>query len=512
MITLISPQKLFSASAGFYIGRGGAAPLNLAYLARALDNAGIDYDIIDTLATDHHFKIEKLQIEAHGLSFEETVSKIDSKTEVIGISSMFTNEFLLVRELIFAIREQFPDVIIILGGEHPTAFPEATLKYENSVNYIFHGEAEESLVQFMKNFNEGKPLEQSPGIFYRKKNLDHFEVIRNERMPRMTDLDYHLPLWDKIPVYYYLGKKLSLSRIGVRSMPILATRGCPYRCTFCSNEEMWGTRYVMRSLDSVIGEMKSYVDKYEVEHFDFQDLSTSINKKWFTDLLERLKLELPGVTWEMTVGTRSEILDEQVLTLLKESGTTQLTYAPETGSYKLSKMIQKKINFHKLFQSIKISNRIGMEVKCHLIIGFPSETILDLIKTLFLGLRLGWYGVKGVSIYVFSAYPGSKLFEEKYDQKRFSREDYFAYLNYQLFNSAGARVFNPGNIIYYPREEFLTFLGNVFMVLAYFMSMIRFPKRFFNLIMNPLRGCPKNPLEIGIYFFLKKLMIVRKQK
>ncbi len=484
--------------------------MNLAYLARALDNHGIDYDVVDTLATENHFTIQKYGIEAHGLSFEDTVSLINPKTKIIGISSMFTNEFLIIRELILAIKEKFPNVMVILGGEHPTAFPEATLKYEKDIDYIFHGEAEDSLVRFMKNFQEGTPLEETPGIFFRKISNDIVEIVKNERPPRLLEIDNHLPLWDKIPVQYYLDKKLSLSRIGVRSMPILATRGCPYRCTFCSNEEMWGTRYVMRSLDSVIGEMKGYVDKYNVSHFDFQDLSTSINKKWFVGLLERLKSELPGVTWEMTVGTRSEILDDHVLNLLKESGTTQLTYAPETGSYELSKRIQKKINYKKLFESIKVANSIGMEVKSHLIIGFPSETILDMIKTLFLGLRLGLYGVKGVSIYVFSAYPGSKLFEEKYNQKEFSEQDYFEYLEYQLVNSAGARVFNPKNFLLYPREECLTFIGNVFMVLAYFFSMIRFPQRFFDLIMNPLRGRPKNPLEIGVHSLLKKLMIVSK--
>ena len=510
MITLISPQKLFSASARFYIGRGGAPPLNLAYLARALDNKKISYDVIDTLATDNHFEIEKFEIEAHGLSFEDTVERIDPKTRVVGISSMFSNEYLIIRELILKIKERFPQMIIILGGEHPTAFAENTLKYEPEVDYIFHGEAEESLVQFMENYRASIPLEDTPGIFYRKFENGNLEIIRNERLPRLTDLDDHLPLWDKIPVEYYLERKLSLSRIGVKSMPILATRGCPYKCTFCSNENMWGTRYVMRSIESVLKEMKLYVQIYGVEHFDFQDLSTSINKKWFRSLLQTLKTELPGVTWEMTVGTRSEILDEEVLLLLKESGTTQLTYAPETGSENMSKKIKKKINFEKLYSSIKTANRLGMEVKSHLIIGFPSETLIELIQTLLLALRLGWYGVKGVSVYVFSPYPGSELFEEVYEQSKFTKDDYFNYLKYQLINSAGARVFNPRNLIKFPKEEILTFIGNVFMVLAYFCSMIRFPRRLLNLILNPLKGDPRNPLEIGIHNLLKKMMIVSK--
>lgn len=507
MITLISPPKLYSLSSQFYIGRGGAPPLNLAYLARSLFENDIQYDVIDTLATNEHFLIPDLNIEVHGLSFEKIIERINPNTKVVGISSMFTNEYLIVRKLCLKIREKLPNVLIILGGEHPTALAEPTLKYDQHVDFIFHGEADQTLVEFMKRLVSGEDLKTTPGIYFRDKETGL--IKKNPSLPRMVDLDEHRPLWEKIPVEYYLENKLSLSRTGVRSLPILATRGCPYKCTFCSNEKMWGTRYVMRSIDSVVNEMKDYVKKYKVQHFDFQDLSTSINKKWFKELLLRMNNELPGVTWEMTVGTRSEILDREVLELMMASGTTQLTYAPETGSYEMSKRIQKKINFKKLYESIKIANSLGMEVKSHLIIGFPSETILDLLKTILLALRLGWYGVKGVSIYVFSPYPGSILFEKKYKYMEFTENEYFSYLTYQITNSAGARVFNPKNLVKYPREEILAFIGNVFMVVAYFISMISFPQRFLDIIVNPLRGKPKNPLEIGVYKLLTKLYIVQ---
>lgn len=502
MITLISPQKLISASSQFYIGRGGAPPLNLAYLARVLDNNKIEYQVIDTLATPNHFHLDKYKIKAHGLTIEETVRRIDPKVKIVGLSSMFTNEFFIIRELISKIKEAYPDVIIILGGEHPTAMADATLKYEDHVDYIFYGEAESSLVQFVLNYKENKDLKSTPGIYYRDSDG---KVLRNESAGRLIAIDDHLPLWDKFPINYYLDNKLSLSRIGVRSLPILATRGCPYKCTFCSNENMWGTRYVMRSIDSVINEMKSYIEAYQVEHFDFQDLSTSINKNWFVSLLKRMKEELPKITWEMTVGTRSEILDLEVLTLLRDSGTTQLTYAPETGSYELSKRIKKKLNYKKLYDSIEIANQLRMQVKAHLIIGFPSETFLDLIKTLFMGLNLGWRGVKGVSIYVFSPYPGSELFNQAYNQEKFTKVEYDNFLTYQLRNHAGARVFNPKNVILHPREESLAFLANSFMVFSYFLSMVRFPRRLMDLFLNPLKGKPKNPIEIGLHSFLKKI-------
>lgn len=458
------------------------------------------------MATEKTYFYEALGIHIHGVEIDEIVESIDSDSSVIGISSMFSNEYLIVRELIKKIKKRYPDKILVLGGEHATAMPGPTLKYDTDIDYIFYGESEVTLVSFLEHIKNGNYLEDAPGIIYKTKD----QIIkRNPSCGRITEVDDLLPLWDKIPVEYYLKNKLSFSRVGVRSMPMLATRGCPYKCTFCSNEEMWGNRYVMRSVDSVIGEMKSYQEKYNVQHIDFQDLSTSINKKWFVNLLERMKTELPGITWEMTVGTRSEILDEEVLTLLRDSGTTQLTYAPETGSVELSKKIKKKLNYKKLFDSISIANRLGMEVKAHIIIGFPEESLIDLLLTLKMALMLGLYGVKGVSIYTFSPYPGSEIFKKLYDPKNFSESDYNNFLKFQMINSAGARVFSFKNLSKYPKEEAYTFIGNVFMVLCYFLSMFRFPSRFFSLIINPLTGSPKNPLEIGVHNFLKRIYLVK---
>lgn len=505
-ITLISPPKLYSFSARFYIGRGGAPPLNLAYLARAISNEGFDYQVIDAMATHQKYYIESLGIHVHGLKLDEIVDSIEIDTDIIGISSMFSNEYLIIQELLKKIRVKFPDKIIVLGGEHPTAMPDPLLKYDNEVDFIFYGEAESTLVSFLRNYRDEKPLNKTEGIIYLE---DDGSVTKNPSMPRLMDLDNHLPLWDKIPVGFYLENTLSFSRKQVKSMPMIATRGCPYKCTFCSNEQMWGNRYVMRSIDSVINEMKTYVNLYSVSHIDFQDLSTSINKKWFVALLERMKSELPDVTWEMTVGTRSEILDEQVLKLLLDSGTTQLTYAPETGSYELSKKIKKKLNYKKLYESVDNANKLGIEVKAHIIIGFPEETFLDLIKTILMAFKLGLYGVKGVSVYTFSPYPGSEIFNSLYKPSEFTKEEYLNFLKFQMVNSAGARVFSLKNFFLYPREEMHTLVGNTTMILCYFLSMFRNPDRFFSLLLNPLKGDPKNPLEIGVHNFLKRIYIVK---
>src|SRR5690606_2347057 len=97
------------------------------------------------------------------------------------------------------------------------------------------------------------------------------------------------------------------------------------------------------------------------------------NKKWFKELLTTLIDRFPNITWEMTPGTRSEILDREILTLLKRSGIKQLAYAPETGSLEMSKKIQKKLDHQKIYQSIRIAHSLDIEVKASTIIGFPDE-------------------------------------------------------------------------------------------------------------------------------------------
>lgn len=502
IVTLISPQKLGSHSSDFYIGRGGAPPLNLAYLSRALKNNNIAHQIVDALASTNVFKSESNEFFIHGLTHDQVVSKIDPSTKIVGISSMFTSEFLIIRELAGAIKKAFPEIVIVLGGEHATAMASAILKYEENIDFVLLGESEESFPIFIDVLLENKDLSLVPGLCF--KDITG-EIKQNERNGRILDLDNFLPLWDFIPVDFYTSHKLSLSRVNLKGMPILATRGCPYKCTFCSNEQMWGTRYVMRSIPSIIKEMKYDIERFGVEHFDFLDLSTSINKKWFKSLLESLINELPGITWEMSVGTRSEILDEEILLLLMKSGTTQITYAPESGSQKISKMIKKQLNLSKMYNSVKIASEIGLEVKSNTIIGFPNENFWDLLQTIWMGLKLGWYGTKNVCIFVFSAYPGSQLFDDKYQVNQLSELEYENYIQYYTVNTAGARIFDVTEIFKYPREQFYTLVGNVVTVLSYFLCSIRRPYMIKNLFKNIVNGQPKGPVEQGLFSLIQKM-------
>ncbi len=111
-----------------------------------------------------------------------------------------------------------------------------------------------------------------------------------------------------------------------RSMPILATRGCPFRCTFCSSPEMWTTRYTVRPVEELVDEIESYVKTHEISNVDFEDLTAFIKRDWILALCAEIERRQLRITYQLPGGTRSEALDREVLEALYRTGCRNITY------------------------------------------------------------------------------------------------------------------------------------------------------------------------------------------
>jgi hypothetical protein len=217
-----------------------------------------------------------------------------------------------------------------------------------------------------------------------------------------------------------------------RSMPILATRGCPYQCTFCSSPAMWTTRYYVRDVHDVVDEIASYVERYGATNIDFYDLTAIIKRDWilaFCAELERRKL---SITYQLPSGTRSEALDAEVLAALHRTGCHNICYAPESGSPRTLQRIKKKIKPERMVESIRAATRNGISVKANLIIGFPNETKREIWDTVRFGIRLAWVGAEDLPLFPFVPYPGSELFRQLRDEGVVPElsNAYFAQLGY----------------------------------------------------------------------------------
>lgn len=401
-------------------------PIGLVYVASSLRQAGFEVQVIDAVgeAVSRMSPVEGQQFLAHGLTVEEIAQRIPPNSSIIGISCMFSHEWPQTRLLLNHLRERFPHTVLIAGGEHITAMPDFSLTDCAALDYCVLGEGEETMVSLADALRKPEAISSIPGIAYRENG----RIQRTPNRSRIREIDeIPPPAWDLIPLQCYLDNEFGFGVNRGRSMPILATRGCPYQCTFCSNPTMWTTRWIPRSPQLLLEEMKQYLREYHVDNFDFYDLTAIVKREWILDFCQRIIDSGLRFTWQLPSGTRSEAIDSEVSRLLYKSGCRNMTYAPESGSPTVLQRIKKKISLDRMKKSMRGAIKSGLNVKANIILGFPDETHREVWQTLRFLVEMAVIGVHDMSISPFSPYPGSELFHQLHQAGKISEfsDNYF---------------------------------------------------------------------------------------
>lgn len=422
MITLINPPGLKTFS-GLQM-HSPNPPLGLAYIAASIRAAGYRYAVIDAAgealdAISPYPDREDLMVQ--GLSFGEIAQRVPADTTVIGLTCMFSTLWPLTRRVAEACRKRFPDALLVLGGEHGTAVPDNVL-HHSPFDVVVLGEGEETFVKLIRALDSGAPLSGVNGIAY----LDGGDVFNTKLSRRRRDIDaIPLPDWDSFPIEQYISRhQINGVNIG-RSMPLLATRGCPYQCTFCSSPSMWTRRYIPRDPTLLVDEMELWRAKYGVTNFDFQDLTAIVKRSWAIEFCEELLARNLNITWQMPIGTRSEIFDAEVADLLVRSGCYALAFAPESGSKEILRMVNKQVDLDNLIEAVRITLARGMKLSCFIVIGFPQDTPATFRETMALVRKLARLGVYDIAVSKFVPYPGSKLFRSLQAEGKIQLDDEF---------------------------------------------------------------------------------------
>jgi anaerobic magnesium-protoporphyrin IX monomethyl ester cyclase len=397
-------------------------PIGPAYLAASLRQAGHEPRIVDGLG-ENPFQVTRLfddKVMAIGLRSEEIVERIEP-SDLIGVSCMFSQDWPEIRRLIQLVRRRFPGVPIVAGGEHITATAGFTLDSTPEVDVCVIGEGEETIVELAAAVQNGTSFDAIPGLVLRAdKGARPGLALHSDKSTRSTGSrtrirnldDIPWPAWDLVPLANYLDNGLGYGVDRGRSMPMIATRGCPYQCTFCSNPEMWTTRWYARDPEQVLDEIQSYRERYGATNFDFYDLTAIVKRSWIIQFTNRILERKMTFTWQLPSGTRSEAIDDEVSRLLYQSGCRNMSYAPESGSPEVLKRIKKVVKLDRLEASVLGAVRNGLNVKLNIIMGFPNESRHELGETVRFLARMGSAGVHDMSISLFSPYPGSELYHE----------------------------------------------------------------------------------------------------
>lgn len=398
-------------------------PLALAYLSASLREAGFSVTAIDSVGEgiDHVDTVTTgSNLSYQGLSISQIIDRIGKDVDLLGISCMFSSEWTHSKRIIKAIKKANPHLTIIVGGEHATALPELVLNDCPEVDAIALGEGDETIVDIAEHYRTASNFEQVPGLAIRKQG----QVIRTAprtRIKKVDDLPW--PAWDLVPLQAYFDAKTSHGPYRGRTMPILASRGCPYECTFCSNPLMYGRLYITRNPEDVVDEIASYIERYQIKCVDFYDLTTITKRKWILEFCDLILQRGVKFSWQISGGTRTEAIDEEVIIKAKQAGCEYLGFAPESGSEEVINVIKKRVDLKRMTQLFQIGIKHGIGTRANFIIGFPRETRSQIYETLFMQIKLATMGVLDAPVFEFTPYPGSEDFSYLRDKGVISKLD-----------------------------------------------------------------------------------------
>ncbi len=460
--------------------------LGITYIAASAREAGHSVDIIDMCGEDiDHTEITREKYIVYGMSLNNLKNRIKN-TDVIGFTCMFSQDWPFHNELISYVGNLFPHSILVAGGEHITALPEFCLKDCKELDVCVVGEADNVFVDLLSVFDKGGDLSVVESLVYRKNET----IEHTNRSHRIEDIDnLPIPAWGLMPIENYLSRNINYHVQRGRTLSMLATRGCPFKCNFCSNSNMWSIPWIHRNPKLIVQEMKFHIERYKVNNFIFSDLSAVIDKGHIFWLCNEIINSKINITFQLPT-LRTEILDKDLLTLMYRAGCRELDFAIESASNIVLKNAGKNNNPIKMIKCMSMALKIGFNLSANIVIGLPKENFREFLKTYFMVIKLAFKGMQEINVFPFIPYPGSKLFNEYIEDKRIELTDEY-FLNLFSYGDLSRAVsfseqFSP---------RMLHFLRWLLLCSFYSIMFLTHPTRIFKLIKNMIQKKKTTKLE-----------------
>jgi anaerobic magnesium-protoporphyrin IX monomethyl ester cyclase len=382
------------------------------------------------------------------------------------LTAAFKRSVLLSKEL----KRIYPDSVIVFGGIHPTACPDDVLSYEH-IDVVVRGEGEKTLVELYKCVKENKSFRHLDGLSYRQ----NFTIVHNRISQDLVELD-DLP---DFPYHLFKSNRYDLGLV-------LSSRGCPYRCIFCSNRVTTGRKYRYCSAERIVRDLDWICSQYLTRkqgkvNVQFLDDNLLVNKERVYELIAEIKRN--GFDKKLTFNfqARGDNVDYKLLKDLYAAGFKSVFFGLETASEKIMKLIKKDETVVRCVEAVKMAKDIGFYVSATFIYGLPGDTHKDRMDCLKLSKELNLDMVRYNNA---TPYPGTELYEIARSENRIKIKGLF-----ENFNSVSAFIESPFNEIpfsYVPVGNSEREIRND-LLYSYFAFYLDF-KRIKNILTNPDRG------------------------
>lgn len=405
-------------------------PLGLMLIGGVLRQNGHDVQIHDSALEgwDNHEDINEktIMIGQSDRDISDVIEFYDP--DVIGISALFSNLMDSASNIAKIAKNVTPDAKIVLGGNH---ISNAVSDYEyakftpnsnissrivdiedRNIDFAMRGEVDFEFSRLVDSIINDEDTSNIPGVVRMKPNLEGY-LINPRPAPLKNLSELPPPARDLVNMegYFEIGAFHSAKSKSKRVLSVMASRGCPERCTFCTTPEMWGQIVRWRNTEDIIREIEEAKDRYEIGELQFEDDTITARKKNLLELCG--KLEKIGLPWCTPNGTKTNYHLSQQLDMYKAmagSGCYQITLACESGVQRvLDDIIGKRLKIDQIKPSIENAKIAGMLVHTFWILGYPGETHEEMEKTVEFAIDSG---ADSYSFAILSPLPGTPIYRK----------------------------------------------------------------------------------------------------
>jgi radical SAM superfamily enzyme YgiQ (UPF0313 family) len=332
--------------------QAGSVSLGLGYLAAILIKDGHEVKVLDetgkTLATE--------SMARKAFEFKADIIGFHCKTAQANACSRISS----------AIKKVYPSATHVIGGPHITLCYEEYLKDNPDFSFGFIGEADINFLEFCRRIEQGKSVEDIPGLAYRKDGriigVERELIIDLDELPR--------PNFDVIENFSWVDFRY----------PLLTSRGCPYKCNFCSVPLISSKRFRTRSPADCIDELARVTREKGITCFEILDDNLTLNMKRAKEFCNALIESKLNLSWYCHNGIRADRLDQELADLMAKAGCTSIAFGIESGDQEVFRRVIKGEELQHIVDAINMTKKAGMKTVGYFIIGLPGDN-LQAVKT-----------------------------------------------------------------------------------------------------------------------------------
>ncbi len=393
---------------------------------------------------DKDMKVKVIDCVFQNISFENLIREINEfKADIIGISST-TCAYNISKKLVSCIRENNSKVIIVLGGPHISALPFDTFKECENLDFGVVGEGEISFGEIIKWMKGGKKKDEIEGVIFKEGG----KIRLSKQRSVIENLDT-LP-FPSLDFLNLAKSKHTPIRSKGTSLHLVTSRGCPFRCNHCE-QAVFGSVYRSKSVDYIIREIKVLKEQCSIRSIAFEDDSFVINMKKMRDFCYGLIKEKIDVEWSCSI--RNELIDKDVLPIMRKAGCNYLYFGIESGSQRMLKILNKDTPLEKIEHNVKLTKKEGLKAHGSFVIGLPTENRESIKQTVDFAIKLK---LDSVTFNLFTPFPKTALREMAFKHGKVSKNWDF-YSDHPTYPSFIPEGFNASEMLNIQKDAYRKF-------------------------------------------------------